>query len=370
MLGFGEILVPPNCKAVVSGRVEERTRFYLGRHEPIYFVNLTSQFVDARTLRATVPPGAGMVEILVQNPDGQTATLPRAYTYISSAPDVIRVVPMSGPVSGGNEITISGSNFQRTPAVRFGSTPAPSVTWVDLTTIRAVAPAGTGVVSVTVVNPDGQSFTLANAYTYVVQTPTISRIDPATGPEGTVTVVTISGNNFQRGARVRFGLSDATNVNWVSAERLTAAAPAGTGTVNVTVINPDGQSATLPNGYSYIRPTASNPSITASVQGCRVSGSISGVNAPAGFRILVWARTNQFYIQPCDLERTQLVRADGTFGPIDLHNGDVFLQLVNSSYTPPATTGTLPQVDNANVFVTVGPVGVASGCNVARCPAR
>ena len=46
MLGFGEIFVPPNCKAVVSGRIEERTRFYLGRHEPIYFVNLASQFVD------------------------------------------------------------------------------------------------------------------------------------------------------------------------------------------------------------------------------------------------------------------------------------------------------------------------------------
>jgi hypothetical protein len=41
-----DIEVPRNCKAVVSGRIEDRTRFSIGRHVPIYFVDFRPEFRD------------------------------------------------------------------------------------------------------------------------------------------------------------------------------------------------------------------------------------------------------------------------------------------------------------------------------------
>lgn len=43
---FGEIVVPRNCRAVVNGRTEDKTRFRVGRYVPLYFVDFTPVFRD------------------------------------------------------------------------------------------------------------------------------------------------------------------------------------------------------------------------------------------------------------------------------------------------------------------------------------
>src|SRR5208283_48861 len=77
--------------------------------------------------------------------------------------------------------------------------------------------------------------------------PTVGSISPASGPRAGGTSVTISGTNFLSGATVTIGGAAATNVVVVSATSITATTPAsGTGGgANVTVTNPDTQSATL-----------------------------------------------------------------------------------------------------------------------------
>jgi len=68
--------------------------------------------------------------------------------------------------------------------------------------------------------------------------------------------VTISGTGFVTGATVSFAGIAATNVNVTSSTSITATTPAhDIGAVNVVVTNPDGQSGTLPNGYSYALPS-------------------------------------------------------------------------------------------------------------------
>jgi len=76
-----------------------------------------------------------------------------------------------------------------------------------------------------------------------VAVPTVTALDLSSGPAGTL--VTITGTNFDnRVTRVTFGsVSCGTNFAVLSTTVLSAWVPAGTGTVYVTVTNPDGTSA-------------------------------------------------------------------------------------------------------------------------------
>ena len=63
--------------------------------------------------------------------------------------------------------------------------------------------------------------------------------------------MTITGSGFAAGAKVSFDVVYATNVTVVNDTTITAVTPAGTGTVDVVVLNADGQSATMTAGYTY-----------------------------------------------------------------------------------------------------------------------
>jgi len=183
------------------------------------------------------------------------------------------VVPNSGTTAGGTSVTISGTNFVSGATVTFGGTGATGVTVVNATTITATTPArAAGAVNVVVTNPGGLSGTLTNGYTYVAP-PTVTNVVPDSGTTAGGTSVTISGTNFVSGATVSFGGTAATGVTVVNATTITADTPArAAGAVDVEVTNSDGQSGSLPNGFTYTSPPACG-SISASA--VTVSGSPS-----------------------------------------------------------------------------------------------
>ncbi|MDA8186231.1 MAG: IPT/TIG domain-containing protein [Actinomycetota bacterium] len=75
--------------------------------------------------------------------------------------------------------------------------------------------------------------------------PTVSAVNPASGPVAGGTSVTITGTNLTGAALVHFGTSAATSLTVVSGTEITATSPAGSaGTVDVTVTTPSGTSAT------------------------------------------------------------------------------------------------------------------------------
>jgi len=130
---------------------------------------------------ATTPPGAiGPTDVVVTNidpltgtispPSGSDAgsgmgTLPAGYNFVK-APSITNIVPSTGSISGGTQITISGANFEPGAAVVVGNqTVQPTTT--SSNSISAITPAGTaGTAAVAVVNPDGQnSNTLIFTYT-------------------------------------------------------------------------------------------------------------------------------------------------------------------------------------------------------------
>jgi hypothetical protein len=107
-------------------------------------------------------------------------------------------------------------------------------------------------VDVTVVTPGGTSATgAADQFTYIVA-PGVTGISPSSGPATGGTSVTITGTNFTGATAVRFGGSNAGSFTVNSSTQITASAPAGSGTVDVTVVTPGGTSATgAADQFSY-----------------------------------------------------------------------------------------------------------------------
>jgi DNA-binding transcriptional regulator YiaG len=88
----------------------------------------------------------------------------------------------------------------------------------------------------------------------------ITSIAPIAGNLAGGSDVTIDGFGFQPAAEVFFGTTAATDVQVQSSTQVIAKAPAGTqtGTVPISIVNPDGSTAQLANGFTYFTGDPSN----------------------------------------------------------------------------------------------------------------
>ncbi len=165
-----------------------------------------------------------------------------------TGPPVVQgLSPASGPATGGTTVTISGSGLADATAVSFGGAAA-RVQARDDSTIVATAPPGGGTVDVTVTSGAGTSAAGAgDRFTY---TPGIGSLDPDRGSVSGGTTVTIAGAGFEGATAVSFGSRPAQDFVVDSDTRITATAPAGGGTVDVTVSGPSGTSPGA--AYTYL----------------------------------------------------------------------------------------------------------------------
>jgi subtilase family serine protease len=161
---------------------------------------------------------------------------------------VTLAAPDAGPLRGGTKVTIDGSGFTGATAVRFGTKKAVSYTVVSAGTIVAIAPKGTGTVSVTVTTSLGTSSPAAEARFRYLAVPAVARLSPAAGPARGGTVVSVTGSGFVEVRAVRFGARAARSFRVISPSRIAAVAPAGAGTAAVAVTTPGGTSRKAPRG--------------------------------------------------------------------------------------------------------------------------
>ncbi|MER5358062.1 IPT/TIG domain-containing protein [Streptomyces sp. NPDC002785] len=101
--------------------------------------------------------------------------------------------------------------------------------------------------------------------------PVTTTSSPFSGPAGTV--VTLTGTGFTNATAVAFGGTPAASFTVVSATEITAVAPAGAGTVQITVTTPDGTSSG--KGFTY---TIATPTISSIAPN---QGSVEGGNTVA-----------------------------------------------------------------------------------------
>ena len=233
----------------------------------VFFGNVSAGNVVWMTggyLMAYPPIGSGTVAVKVVNPNGQSATAPTNFTYTGTATggtstgSVVITSVSPGNVSAGASVTISGTGFIVGATVSIGGYAATSVQVVASNLITAIAPAGpTGVVSVIVSNPGGQSgvfpgLSYGGTTTTVGSQPTVSSVSPAVGSSAGGTVVSLNGAGFVAPATVTFGGVPATSVTMVSPYLITATTPPGAvGPVGVLVSSPSGAVGGMTSGFTY-----------------------------------------------------------------------------------------------------------------------
>ncbi len=191
------------------------------------------------------------------------------FTVLAAAtpPVITSFTPISGPTTGGTVVAITGSNFQNGATMKFGDAAAVSTTVNSATSISAIAPVhAAGDVTLTVTNPDGQSASFGT-YTYTTPGPSITSIDPSSGPTSGGTVVTITGSNIDPNARVTIGGLAATSLAVTSPGGIAVRTPPGPFDIasssprDVVVTNPDGSSATRAGGFTWTLPAPAVTSI-------------------------------------------------------------------------------------------------------------
>ena len=221
--------------------------------------------VESKGIGVVVPPHtAGTVDVTVSAPGYEDTTLLEAFTYLELGPPAISgVMPASGPAEGGIVVAVSGENLRPESAVWFGGTKAESVSYGGPTGVAITLPAGTGTVDVTLKTPGFDDSTLEAAFTYVaLGPPAITGLSPTSGPVDGGTVVSITGENLRPETQVYFGGQLALLMNYGGPTGVAVSAPAGTGTVDVTIKTPGFDDSTLDAAFTY---TALGPPMLSSL---------------------------------------------------------------------------------------------------------
>jgi hypothetical protein len=127
------------------------------------------RIVNAQTVSATVPAflPPGIYDVIVTNLDGRTAVRTSAYQVDTDKIALISVRPNRGQYERPVQINIYGLNFDP-DAVAFIGEKALITNFLNSSHLRAVVPAGfaePGRYAMTVLNPNGQKYTVADAYT-------------------------------------------------------------------------------------------------------------------------------------------------------------------------------------------------------------
>ncbi len=291
---------------------------------------------------ATAPAHAdGTVNVTVTNPAGTSAAVAAdQYTYAAAAPTVTSVAPATGPTGGGTTVTITGTGFTDATGVSFGSVAATNVAVETATEMTALAPAGSGVVDVTVTTPDGTSAaTAADQFTYGA-VPTATELAPGIGPTAGGTLVSVGGTGFvagQTSVTIDGTVLPAANVTVQNANVLTFTTPPhAAGTVSVTVTAPGGTTPPIPGGFIYQPPlnpvvaavspssgsTAGGTSVTITGTGFSlVTGVSFGSTAAASFTVnsttSITAVTPAGSAGTVDVRVTSLFHGTSPTGPAD-----------------------------------------------------
>ncbi len=202
---------------------------------------------------------AGKVDVRVKTSRGTSSIAKKGVFRYAYPPEVHTISPSAGPAGGGTKITIAGKYFTRTTKVRFGTVYSTDVEKISSTRFTAVAPAGSGgAVDVRVLSSGGWSdVTPDGSFRYANQAnqPSLTSMSTTAGPLAGGKPVTITGKNFTKSSKVRFGTTYAPTVTYSSSTQITAVSPAhAEGKVDVRVETADGMSATVSKGvfrYAY-----------------------------------------------------------------------------------------------------------------------
>ena len=213
----------------------------------------TATVVSDTKITTTVPSGATTGNIEVENNAGFDSI---AFTVILQ-PVITSFSPTAG--APGTSVSIHGSSFTGTTAVKFGTAVVSSqnFTIVSDLLITATVPPTATTGAITVTNPAGST---ASSDTFTVAGPVVTGFTPSIGKVGDT--VTINGKSFTAATSVEFTATgghtvDASTFTVNSDTKITVTVPVGAITGKISVVDPV-STGTSPTDFTVVQ----GPSIT------------------------------------------------------------------------------------------------------------
>ncbi|MBZ5537623.1 MAG: IPT/TIG domain-containing protein [Acidobacteriia bacterium] len=206
-------------------------------------------FVSGTSLTATTAAhAAGVVDVLVTNPNGVSKALPGGYSYNNPAPDISSLAPSSVFVANGAfTLTVNGSDFVSGLVVQVNGS-GRATTFVSSNQVTALITAADvalpATLPITVVNlPPGGGLSPSSLPLTVNANPlpSITTIDPTNVTAGGGPFnLTVNGNNFVLNSKVKVGGNE-RSTTYGTGQRLTAQIIstdiANPGSLAITVVN-------------------------------------------------------------------------------------------------------------------------------------
>ncbi|MBW2523933.1 MAG: IPT/TIG domain-containing protein [Deltaproteobacteria bacterium] len=267
---------------------------------------------EETSVEVAVPeaPAAGAVDVVVENPDGQTAVLAGGFTYElpPAPPKIISVAPNQGWCAGGTRVTVTGDNFDDLTVLRVGEVQCSIEQRTRTELIATTPPHETPeVVAVEVVNRERVPVRLEKGFTYRQRpAPSIADVSPSSGPTTGGTRVTIEGQNLGSEVAVRLGRQRAKLLRAQGETALLIETPPqrSAGLVDIELVSPDESTVTKSKAFKYEAAPAPTISSVAPNR-CGTEGgaelTIGGKGFVAQSRVLVASKP---------VERVKLVDAE------------------------------------------------------------
>jgi hypothetical protein len=183
-------------------------------------------------------------------------TVHLAYVQVTTQappPTLTGATIASGPAAGGQVVTLTGANLAGVKTVTFGGVAATAVTLgADGASLNVTTPGHVaGAVVLTATAADGQTGSLAGAYTFAASPPPmLASTSASIGPSRGGRKLTLTGTGFGA-VQVTFG-GVAAAITSSTATEIQVVEPAhAAGAAEITVTNGDGQASTLPGAYTF-----------------------------------------------------------------------------------------------------------------------
>ena len=211
-------------------------------------------FDSPNQIRVKVPRGTALdaVDVTAFSKNG-VGVLRRAYRYQEDL-RISAIAPLTGPLAGGTNITLTGKGFTGATGVTIGGVPATNVTVVSDTQLTATTPAVTaaGAFPVTVTTPR-ESWTVRDGFSYVSGAGfAVYGVFPHVGSQAGGNTVTLTGEGLDSGGLVVTIGGVAATVVAANESTARVTVPARTGGRKVDVTATAGaQTSTRPGGYTY-----------------------------------------------------------------------------------------------------------------------
>ncbi len=249
-------------------------------------------------INCVTPPSlsqvAGPVTVDVISDTHGSISVGSGYTY-NPRPVVSQVIPVSGPQSGGNPLTINGFGFGGTVTVRVGQFTATNVVvngTQDQITCTCAGETSEGDFDVEVRSTANGTAVLPLGY-HFNRLPTIAGVTPGDGPLAGGTPITIDGADFGGTVNVTLDGLPCANVSVSAAQDLitcnTPASLTGTGPKRLDIFSSTNGPASRLNAFTYNATptiTAVNPNVGPEQGGTSInvdgSGFLGTVNVTIG----------------------------------------------------------------------------------------